>query len=197
MSLGGAGGADDPQSIAVDNAVAAGVVMCVAAGNAGGFASIGTPGSARDAVTVGAIQDDGTMTTFSSRGPVPHTLDFKPDVVAPGTRSSHRGPATRTRSLSGTSMATPHVAGVAALIKALHPDWGAAQIKEALIASATPLPASPTSAAPGRVDAALASRQAVFAEPPEFRSASTPGRAAPIRPIAPIRSSTAPPPASR
>ncbi|HEX3109957.1 MAG TPA: S8 family serine peptidase, partial [Thermoanaerobaculia bacterium] len=162
MSLGGAGGADDPQSIAVDNAVAAGVVMCVAAGNAGGFASIGTPGSARDAVTVGAIQDDGTMTTFSSRGPVPHTLDFKPDVVAPGYLVLSSWPGNSTRALSGTSMATPHVAGVAALIKALHPDWSAEQIKEALIASATPLPGLANERGAGRVDAALASREVVF-----------------------------------
>jgi hypothetical protein len=162
MSLGGSGGPDDPQSIAVDNATAAGVVMCVAAGNSGGFAAIGTPGSARDAVTVGAIQDDGTMTTFSSRGPVPHTLDFKPDVVAPGYQIISSWPGGTTRSLSGTSMATPHVAGVAALLKALHPDWTARDIKAALIASATKLPGLANERGAGRADAALASRETVF-----------------------------------
>ncbi|HEX3581333.1 MAG TPA: S8 family serine peptidase, partial [Thermoanaerobaculia bacterium] len=160
------GGPDDPQSIAVDNAVAAGVVMCVAAGNAGGFASIGTPGSARDAVTVGAIQDDGTMTTFSSRGPVPHTLDFKPDVVAPGYQVLSSWPGGTTRSLSGTSMATPHVAGVAALLKALHPNWSAHDIKAALIASATKLPGLANERGAGRADAALAGSETVFATGP-------------------------------
>jgi subtilisin family serine protease len=162
MSLGGSGGADDPQSIAVDNAVAAGVVMCVAAGNAGGFASIGTPGAARDAVTVGAIMDDGTMTSFSSRGPAPHSLAFKPDVVAPGYQVLSSWPGNSSRALNGTSMATPHVAGVAALIKSVHPDWSAGKIKQALMASATSLPGIANERGAGRVDAALASRQTVF-----------------------------------
>jgi subtilisin family serine protease len=162
MSLGGSGGADDPQSIAVDNAVAAGVVMCVAAGNAGGFASIGTPGCSREAVTVGAIMDDGTMTSFSSRGPVPHSLDFKPDVVAPGYQIVSSWPGASSRALNGTSMATPHVAGTAALLKALHPDWSAHDIKAALIASATALPGLANERGAGRVDAALATRQTVF-----------------------------------
>jgi subtilisin family serine protease len=166
MSLGGSGGADDPQSIAVDNATAAGVVMCVAAGNSGGFASIGTPGAARDAVTVGAIQDDGTMTTFSSRGPVPHSLDFKPDIVAPGYQILSSWPGNTTRVLNGTSMATPHVAGVAALLKAMHPDWSAHDIKAALIASATKLPGLANERGAGRADAALASRESVFASSP-------------------------------
>src|SRR5947209_8684513 len=166
MSLGGAGGPDDPQSIAVDNATAAGVVMCVAAGNAGGFASIGTPGSARQAVTVGAIMDDGTMTTFSSRGPVPATLDFKPDVVAPGYQILSSWPGNTTRSLNGTSMATPHVAGVAALLKALHPDWSAHDIKAALIASATKLSGVANERGAGRADAALASRETLFPASP-------------------------------
>ena len=166
MSLGGGGGPDDPQSIAVDNATAAGVVMCVAAGNSGGFASIGTPGSAREAVTVGAIKDDGTMTTFSSRGPVPHTLAFKPDVVAPGYQILSSWPGGTTRSLNGTSMATPHVAGVAALLKALHPDWSAHDIKAALIASATTLPGLANERGAGRADAALASRESLFATAP-------------------------------
>jgi subtilisin family serine protease len=164
MSLGGAGGEDDPQSIAVNNAVAAGVVMCVAAGNAGGFASIGTPGTARDAVTVGAIKDDGTMTTFSSRGPSPHSLNFKPDVVAPGYQIVSSWPGNSSRTLNGTSMATPHVAGVAALIKSLHPDWTPSQIKAALMASATVLPGLAAERGAGRVDAALASHQGVFAD---------------------------------
>jgi subtilisin family serine protease len=158
MSLGGYGNADDPQSRAVDNAVAAGIVMCIAAGNSGGFAVILSPGTAHDAVTVAAIQDDGTMTTFSSRGPSPGALQFKPDVAAPGFHIVSSVPGATTASLSGTSMASPHVAGVAALVKALHPDWGPHQIKAALISSATAIGSSGRERGAGRVDAERASR---------------------------------------
>ncbi|MBV8520280.1 MAG: S8 family serine peptidase [Acidobacteria bacterium] len=158
MSLGGFGNADDPQSRAVDNAVAAGVVMCIAAGNAGGFAVVLSPGNAHDALTVAAIQDDGVMTTFSSRGPSPGTLAFKPDVAAPGFQIVSSFPGARTASLNGTSMASPHVAGVAALVKALHPDWDALHIKAAIISSATPLSGAARERGAGRVDADRASR---------------------------------------
>ena len=158
ISLGGGGNADDPQSRAVDAAVAAGVVMCVAAGNAGGFAVVLSPGTARDAITVAAIKDDGSMTDFSSRGPTPSQLAFKPDIAAPGYQIVSSVPGGRTESFNGTSMASPHVAGVAALVKALHPDWDPLRIKQALISSATPLNGTGHERGAGRVDAGRATR---------------------------------------
>jgi len=163
LSLGGLGGADDPQSRAVDAAVAAGVVMCVAAGNSGGFAIIGSPGTARSAITVGAIDDAGAMTSFSSRGPSPGALAFKPDVVAPGKdiTSTYAGGGVAT--LSGTSMATPHVTGACALLRSLHRDWSPADVKMALASAATPIVGTPADRGAGRVDAERASQATLLA----------------------------------
>ncbi|HKB80532.1 MAG TPA: S8 family serine peptidase [Thermoanaerobaculia bacterium] len=157
LSLGGLGGADDPQSLAVDGAVAAGVVVCVAAGNSGGFAIISSPGSSPSAITVGAIDDTGAMASFSSRGPDPGDLQFKPDVVAPGVNIISSIAGGGTRSLSGTSMATPHVTGVCALLRALHPDWTPGDVKSALTSTATTIAGTPVDRGAGRVDALLAS----------------------------------------
>uniref|UniRef100_A0A0D9ZGN2 Subtilisin-like protease n=1 Tax=Oryza glumipatula TaxID=40148 RepID=A0A0D9ZGN2_9ORYZ len=77
------------------------------------------------------------ISTFSSRGPSPLLPQFlKPDVAAPGSnilaavKDSYKFQ-------SGTSMACPHVSGVAALLKALHPDWSPAIIKSALVTTAS------------------------------------------------------------
>ncbi|HYO78428.1 MAG TPA: S8 family serine peptidase, partial [Thermoanaerobaculia bacterium] len=143
LSLGGPGDADDPASRAVDNAVAAGVVMVVAAGNDGTTASIGSPGTASSALTVAAIDDTGRVTDFSSRGPSPRLLGFKPDVSAPGFQIVSARVGGGTVALNGTSMATPHVAGVAALLRKLHPSWSPAEVKAAITSSATAVTASP------------------------------------------------------
>ncbi len=84
------------------------------------------------------------MAGFSSRGPNMDKL-IKPDVAAPGVSvfssgyggGPFPGPFTGFGAVSGTSMATPHVAGSAALLKQLHPDWTPAQIKSALMTTAT------------------------------------------------------------
>jgi len=81
---------------------------------------------------------------FSSRGPTADKI-IKPDLVAPGVDvlsggyggGAYPGPFTGFGSVSGTSMATPHVAGSAALLKQLHPNWAPAQIKSALMNTAT------------------------------------------------------------
>ncbi|MDO8647873.1 MAG: S8 family serine peptidase [Candidatus Diapherotrites archaeon] len=100
LSLGGSGDPDDPISQAIDNAANAGIVSVIAAGNDGGFLSIGSPGTARKAITVGAtfkkdyseeLWSDSNpqvdeITPFSSKGPViwKDKMILKPDVVAPG-----------------------------------------------------------------------------------------------------------------
>ena len=87
MSLTGPGTPDDAMSQAVDNATARGVVVVVAAGNSGpSEQSIGSPGTARRAITVGASDKSDRLASFSSRGPViwENGAILKPDIVAPG-----------------------------------------------------------------------------------------------------------------
>ena len=138
MSLGAAvnGDGNDPLSLAVDFASNQGVVVAVAAGNSGpGMATVGMPGVAQSAITVGATNDNDAMASFSSRGP---TLDFriKPDVTAPGVNIMSTRSGGGYVSFNGTSMATPHVAGAAALILQAHPDWDPVMVKAALMNNA-------------------------------------------------------------
>ena len=114
-----------------------------------------------DATPVPAFTD--SMADFSSEGPARLTSDLKPDITAPGVNITSAGVGTGTGSLtiSGTSMATPHVAGVAILLRQLHPTWSPARIKALLMNQAvrkmknndlsTPVPA--TVMGSGRVDA--------------------------------------------
>lgn len=152
LSLGSSlGTPDTADSVAADNAAAAGVVVVAAAGNAGpDSGTIGSPGAARRAITVGASNLDGTVAQFSSRGPVRSgdTLIVKPDLVAPGVSicaalltGETRTPCgdERHTPLSGTSMAAPHVAGVAALIKQARPGLSPKEIKTLLKATAQTL----------------------------------------------------------
>ncbi|MBI4392802.1 MAG: S8 family serine peptidase [Euryarchaeota archaeon] len=120
MSLGANvnGDGNSPLEQAATNAMNAGVVTVVAAGNSGpGSNTVGVPGSARDILTVGAVDDGKTVAYFSSRGP---TRDgrLKPEVSAVGVDviAASANTGTGYRSLSGTSMATPHVSGLVALV---------------------------------------------------------------------------------
>ena len=85
-----------------------------------------------------------TMASFSARGPGPVVDILKPDVTAPGVNiiagftpePANATPGENFAYLSGTSMSTPHVAGVAALLRQAHPDWSPAAIRSALVTSA-------------------------------------------------------------
>ena len=128
---------------AIDGAAAAGVVPVVAAGNdfgGFGYGSISSPGNAPGAITVAAVNSSGVIADFSSAGPTPVSLEMKPDVAAPGVGVLSSLPASQGTfgTLSGTSMATPHVAGAAALLEERHPTWTVPQIKSALTQSGDP-----------------------------------------------------------
>jgi subtilisin family serine protease len=121
MSLGGwPTDGNDPLSLAVDWAFDQGVLVVVAAGNFGRYFGVAAPGAARKALTVGAVDDSDNIAWFSSRGP---TLDYrvKPEIVAPGVGVCSSVPyyvfGVSYSCWSGTSMATPHVAGAVALVK--------------------------------------------------------------------------------
>ena len=130
----------DIVALALDAAAAAGVVSVVAAGNDFndlGAGSISSPANSERAITVGAVEVGGTAprgthASFSSVGPTTISLRLKPDVAAPGVDVLSSVPAGWS-SFSGTSMASPHVAGAAALLVQRHPSWTVAQIKSALV----------------------------------------------------------------
>ncbi len=140
MSLGSSGCSDgtDSLSTAVNNASDAGIVMMVAAGNSGpGTCTIGSPGAASKAITVGAGIDPGekgwALASFSSRGP---TADgrLKPDIVTPGYNitAAQANSGSGYVTYSGTSMATPFAAGVAALMLDANPSLTVADVKNIL-----------------------------------------------------------------
>ncbi len=115
MSLGGrASASGNVVETAVKNAVAAGKIVVIAAGNSGPWGrTIGTPGVTEEAITVGAIDKTGKLARFSSRGPTVYGT-VKPDIVAPGVNIESAWKKGGVRTISGTSMATPHVAGLVA-----------------------------------------------------------------------------------
>jgi len=130
----------DIVTAALSAAARAGVVPVVAAGNdfaEFGRGSLSSPGSAREAITVGAVTTTrsgpaGVVAGFSSSGPTPLSLQLKPEVSAPGANIVSASPGGAYTTLSGTSMAAPHVAGGVALLRQRHPTWTPAQIKSAL-----------------------------------------------------------------
>lgn len=178
LSLGAnvAGSCDgtDPVCMAVDAAMDKGIVVCVAAGNAGpGSSTVGTPGCAKKVITVGASDKNDQIAWFSSRGP---TLDgrVKPDILLPG--HSIIAPRAKNTAMgtiiddfytqaSGTSMATPHCVGVAALILSGNPTLTPAQVKQKMMETAIDLKYDPNTQGSGRVDA-LAAFEGTPGEPP-------------------------------
>ena len=162
---------------AINNAVSAGVTVVAAAGNSG-KQGVGAPGCISSTIAVGAVDSTDTIASFSSvGGPM---ADH--GIVAPGVNifSSYVGGGYAT--LSGTSMATPHVSGTIGLMLQSNPTLTPAQVKNTLFSTActsTTSPSCPTGTVPntvygyGRIDA-LRAFNAVAPPAPDFAISSSP-----------------------
>jgi subtilisin family serine protease len=174
MSLGSDTPSDgtDPVSQAVNRLTAdTGTLFVIAAGNNG--KEVGSPAAADAALAVGAVDGDDQLADFSSRGSIAGAI--KPDITAPGVdivaaraKNGTLGEpvdANYTKA-SGTSMATPHVAGAAAILAGEHPDWTPGQLKATLMGTAKPTAGlSVFEQGAGRVDVAKAVTATVSASP--------------------------------
>jgi len=189
----------DPVAMAANAAVDAGVVVVAAAGNAGTAFYIASPASAEKVIAVGATTKQDDIAMYSSMGP---TWDhrIKPEISAPGGAAyiyddpAELGIVSAKAfgsviemlkpeyivdkyyiTLSGTSMATPHVSGVAALMLQAHPDWTPDKIKQQLMNTAVDLEESPIAQGAGRIDAISAVENTLAIEPTYLSYITKPG----------------------
>ncbi len=130
MSLGG--GFNQALNDAVTRAITDGVSFAVAAGNSNANACSSSPSSTPAAITVGATDSADARASFSNFGTCL-------DIFAPGVNitSAWNTSNTATNTISGTSMASPHVAGAAALVVSANPSFTPAQVRNKLVADAT------------------------------------------------------------
>ncbi len=161
MSLGSSVGSDgtDPMAQAVNTLTEEhGTLFVIAAGNNYGEGTVGSPGAADAALTIGAVDKSDRLASFSSKGPRLGDMALKPDVSAPGVgimaaRSQYSSGTGSYKSLNGTSMATPHVAGAVAILLQQNPEATPQELKETLMNTAKKLPNyQPYHIGTGRID---------------------------------------------
>lgn len=144
MSLGGPGpiewtsSEEDSVNRYANEMVRSGIALFIAAGNSAVSGSIGTPGSAEDVITVGALDKDSGIAPYSSQGPSEEGR-IKPNVAYVGSNvmSVEANSGTGYTDMSGTSMATPGAAGVAALMYQANPDLSPFDIRNIMQETAT------------------------------------------------------------
>jgi hypothetical protein len=144
MSLGGPGAIEltsaEEESVArmANEMVRSGVALFIAAGNSAGTATIGTPGSAEDVITVGALDKDTSIAIYSSQGPTEEGR-IKPNIAFVGSSvmSVEANSVTGYTAMSGTSMATPGAAGLAALMYQANPDLSPFDVRNIMQETAT------------------------------------------------------------
>ncbi|WP_433183764.1 S8 family serine peptidase [Actinoallomurus sp. CA-150999] len=165
----------DPASQAVNDLTRQyGALFVIAAGNSGPQAgTVDSPGTADAALTVAAVDKQDKLADFSSRGPRAGDFGLKPDIAAPGVdivaaraAGTNLGTAVDANytTLSGTSMATPHVAGAAAILAQQHPDKSPAWLKSVLTGTAKDDGYGTFEQGAGRVDVAQAVTGQVHAD---------------------------------
>ncbi|ANZ39425.1 hypothetical protein BBK82_28630 [Lentzea guizhouensis] len=175
LSVGGnASDGTDPLSLKVNELTAeTGTLFVVAAGNYGERRKVSAPASADAALAVANLTKAGDLNRSSSRGPRLDDFAVKPDIAAPGTdivaaRAAGTLPDFAVDDLharlSGTSMASPHVAGAAAVLLQRNPSWGAAEVKAALMSTVKPLADTPSNVGAGLLDVERAVKQSVRAD---------------------------------
>jgi serine protease len=167
LSLGGSGSCDNTTQNAINGARARGAVVVVAAGNANVDAVSSSPANCAGVITVAAVGRGGGKASYSNYGSVV-------DLAAPGgdsgagilstLNSGTAGPASDSYAYyMGTSMATPHVAGVAALMLAANPNLTPDQVEATLKSTARAFPAACSGCGAGIVDAQAAVNAALAA----------------------------------
>ncbi|MFG2629666.1 S8 family serine peptidase [Streptomyces sp. NPDC048473] len=193
MSLGSEAASDgtDPLSEAVNQLTASsGALFVIAAGNTGpGKSTVGSPGAADAALTVGAVSKQDELANFSSRGPLKDTFVVKPEITAPGVdivaaRAAGTSMGTPVdadyTSANGTSMATPHVSGAAAILAQRHPDWTADRLKQVLVGTAKQGSYTAYQQGGGRVDVPKALDATVYSSPAVVSMGKSSAESAPV-----------------
>ena len=163
MSLGGTGACDTTTKLAIEGANARGTTVVVAAGNSNADASKYSPASCPGAIAVAAVGRNGGRASYSNFGSVVAIAAPGGDSKAAGNgvlstlNAGSKGPGADAYALyQGTSMATPHVAGVVALLYSIKPTITPAEVKTALTSTARAFPATCSGCGAGIVDAAAA-----------------------------------------
>ncbi|MGP8307704.1 S8 family serine peptidase [Vibrio sp. YIC-376] len=169
MSLGGSATACEGPMVDVVEAFRDQALFVISAGNSYTRETVGSPGCAPSALTVAALDRDNQTAVFSSRGPSPDGHSVKPDIGSQGVdvmaAASGGVGSNAYRSMSGTSMSAPHVAGGAAIVLQARPDLSPVQLKRVLTSSVSDNDAHVLEQGAGPMDVNRAITQPVIAAP--------------------------------